>query len=82
MISKFNLKNAAGYDDYHKSIDNGVEDVNRAYSKLNPDQYYYNLGIQNYWLGTPRVLTKKEEPVSDVKRKVKKVEIKKNKGRK
>jgi hypothetical protein len=53
------MKNFAGYSDYYKSIDFGVEKENRVYSKLNPDQYYYNLGIQNYYLGTPRVLTKK-----------------------
>ena len=72
MSSKINLKNAAGYDDYHRSFDQGVEDVNRAYSKLNPDQYYYNLRIQNYWIGAPRVLDKPASFSEDKKRKLKK----------
>ena len=59
MSTNYNMKNFAGYDDYYKSIDYGVEKANKVYSKLNPDQYYYNLGIQNYYLGTPRVLKKK-----------------------
>jgi hypothetical protein len=71
-MSKFNLKNAAGFDDYHRSFDQGVEDVNKAYSKLNPDQYYYNLRIQNYWIGAPRVLDRPVSFAKDLRRKEKK----------
>jgi hypothetical protein len=71
-MSKVNLKNAAGYDDYHRSFDQGVEDVNKAYSKLNPDQYYYNLRIQNYWIGAPRVLDRPVTFSKDEKKKDKK----------
>jgi hypothetical protein len=71
-MSKVNLKNAAGYDDYHRSFDQGVEDVNKAYSRLNPDQYYYNLRIQNYWIGAPRVLDRPVSFAKDVKKKDKK----------
>ena len=79
MITKFNLNNAAGYNDYHKSIDSGVREANVIYSRLNPDQYYYNLGIQNYWLGTPRI-EKKENPfVSTSDMKLKKKSKNKNK---
>jgi len=76
MMSKVNLKNAAGFDDYHRSFNQGVEDVNRAYSKLNPDQYYYNLRIQNYWIGAPRVLDKPERFETETKKKKDKKEKK------
>lgn len=72
MMSKVNLKNAAGFDDYHRSFDQGVADLNVAYSRLNPDQYYYNLRIQNYWIGAPRVLDKPVSFVPNIKKKDKK----------
>jgi hypothetical protein len=72
MMSKVNLKNSAGFDDYHRSFDQGVESVNRAYSKLNPDQYYYNLRIQNYWIGAPRVLDQPARFEKEIKKKEKK----------
>jgi len=66
MTSQYKVSDFAGYNDYYKSIDYGVEKVNQAYSKLNPDQYYYNLGVQNYYLTTPRVLFKRASIVPNL----------------
>lgn len=59
MAYSFKPGSFAGYNDYYKSFDYGIGDEIKRYSRLNPDEYYYNTGVLNYYIGTPRVLTKK-----------------------
>ncbi len=59
MTANYNMRNFAGFDDYYKSFDYGIGPQIKQYSRLNPDEYYYNVGVLNYYIGTPRVLTRK-----------------------
>jgi hypothetical protein len=59
MAYSFKPGNFAGYNDYYKSFDYGIGAEIKRYSRLNPDEYYYNTGVLNYYIGTPRVLSKK-----------------------
>lgn len=59
MSYSFKPGSSAGYNDYYKSFDYGIGKDIKQYSRLNPDEYYYNTGVLNYYIGTPRVLTKK-----------------------
>jgi hypothetical protein len=59
MAYSFKPGSFAGYGDYYKSFDYGIGNEINRYSRLNPDEYYYNTGVLNYYIGTPRVLTKK-----------------------
>lgn len=59
MTANYKMSNFAGYDDYYKSIDYGVDKELKHASIFNSDEYLFDLGVQNYYLGTPRVLAKK-----------------------
>jgi hypothetical protein len=59
MTANYKMVNFAGYDDYYKSIDYGVDKELKRDAILNSDAHFYNVGVQNYYLGTPRVLAKK-----------------------
>ncbi len=59
MTSNYKMVNFAGFDDYYKSFDHGVGKELKRDAILNSDAYLFNRGVQNYYLGTPRVLSKK-----------------------
>ena len=59
MSYSFKPGSSAGYSDYYKSFDYGIGKDIKQYARLNPDEYYYNTGVLNYYIGAPRVLTKK-----------------------
>jgi hypothetical protein len=72
MTANYKMVNFAGYDDYYKSIDYGVDKELKRAAILNSDGYLFDQGVQNYYLGTPRVLTKKTNYIPNLdKQKVK-----------
>ncbi len=66
MTANYNMKNFAGFDDYYKSFDYGIGQEIKNYSKLNPDEYYYNIGVLNYYIGAPRVLHRQLNFIPDL----------------
>ncbi len=73
MTANYNMQKFAGFDDYYKSFDYGLSNEIKQYSRLNPDEYYYNVGVLNYYIGTPRILTVKNNIIPNLdSRKVKK----------
>jgi hypothetical protein len=69
MAANYKLNSFAGYDDYYKSLDFGVGSELKRDSILNSDQYLFNVGVQNYYLDTPRVLTKHTKFIPDLSKK-------------
>ena len=73
MTANYKMFNFAGYDDYYKSIDYGVNEELKRAAIFNSDEYLFDQGVQNYYLGTPRVLVKTTNYIPNLdKRQVKK----------